>query len=115
MESRFASRRELQQALLAWRDVARVSAGIVEAHVYEDVVAVGTFGLEVGAVSADALERHVQSDAFGSLVGALNVLAEHVRMSISELTTDFGPGSFAAIRRICLEDDEGEPAEKSSR
>ena len=100
-----AARRELLQALLVWLDAAHQDEGVVDAHVYEDAVSPGVFGLDASVATGAAMEKHVKSDAFATLLGALDVLAQHVHMSISKLTSDFGPEAFHTIRSIGFEGD----------
>jgi hypothetical protein len=107
MQARVASRRELQQALLSWLDAARKDGAVEQARVYEDVILPGVFALEADTLTGAALDVHVHSDAFAVLLGALTVLAEHVHMTVSQLTKDFGPGAFAAIRDMSLAEGEG--------
>ena len=106
MQARVASRRELQQALLSWLDAARSDAAVAQARVYEDVIVPGVFALEADTLNDAALDVHVHSDAFAVLLGALNVLAEHVHLSVAHLAKDFGPGAFAAIRHVRLAEGE---------
>jgi hypothetical protein len=107
-----AARRELLQALLVWLDAAHQDDGVIAAHIYEDVISPGVFGLDADVSTGAAMEKHVHSDAFANLLGALNVLAQHVHMSISKLTSDFGPEAFHAIKTICFERDREEPLRK---
>jgi hypothetical protein len=107
MQARVASRRELQQALLSWLDAARKDDAVEQARVYEDVMLPGVFALEADMLTGAAVDVHVHSEAFAVLIGALNVLAEHVHLSVSQLTKDFGPGAFAAIRHVSLAENEG--------
>jgi len=106
MQARVASRRELQQALLSWLDAARKDDAVEEARVYEDVILPGVFALEADTLTGAALDVHVHSDAFAVLLGALNVLGEHVHLSVSQLTRDFGPGAISAIRHVSLAESE---------
>lgn len=95
MEARFASRRELQQALLSWLEVVRKDPGVAQACVYEDVVSPGVFALQADMVTSAAMDRHMGSDAFSALMGAITVLADHVQMSIDQPSVEFGPGAVA--------------------
>ena len=95
-----ASRRELQQALLAWETAARSEGGVREAHVYEDVLMPGVFGLEALVDSAAGLDRHLHSASFGALLGALSVLAQHMDLAIYQPTQEFGTDAIAIVRRL---------------
>ena len=95
-----ASRRELQQALLAWETAARSEGCVREAHVYEDVVTPGVFGLDARMDSAADLDRHLHSASFGALLGALSVLARDVDLAICQPTQEFGSDAMAIVRRL---------------
>jgi quinol monooxygenase YgiN len=113
IESRVAARRELLQALLVWLDAAREDDGVIEAHIYEDAVSAGVFRLDADVATGAAMEKHVHSEPFAVLLGAFNVLAQDVHMSISKLTSDFGPEAFHAIRSVCFDGDREEPLRKN--
>jgi quinol monooxygenase YgiN len=100
MHCQTAARRELQQALLAWEGAARMEQGVNNAHVYEDVMTPGVFCLVVQVASPEALEAHLHSPWFGTLLGALNVLAQDVDMSICEPAQEFGHDALGCIRRL---------------
>ncbi len=95
-----ASRRELQQALLAWETAARIEGCVREAHVYEDVLSPGVFGAEAKLDSAADLDRHLHSASFGALLGALSVLAQYMDLAICQPTQEFGADAIAIVRRL---------------
>jgi hypothetical protein len=100
MACQTAARRELQQALLAWELSARAATGVSRTHVYEDVVTPGVFGLEAVMATSDALDAHLHSQAFGALLGALNVLAQDVYVSVCQPAPEFNPDALSSIRRM---------------
>jgi hypothetical protein len=95
-----ASRRELQQALLAWETAARIEGCVREAHVYEDVLSPGVFGAEAKLDSAADLDQHLHSASFGALLGALSVLAQYMDLAICQPTQEFGADAIAIVRRL---------------
>jgi len=83
IEAHPAERRELFQALLAWTATTRKDAGVLAAHVYEDLEAPAAFNLVSEWRTPSALDAHLRSDAFGVLLGALKVLARPHRMAVT--------------------------------
>jgi hypothetical protein len=70
------------------------------AYVYEDVDTPGVFGLEAQVADSAALDAHLQSPAFGALLGAINVLAETASVSVSQPAREFGLDALGGIRRL---------------
>lgn len=95
-----ASRRELQQALLAWEGAARMEGFVRAVRVYEDVRVPGAYGLEARLSSAVDLDSHLRSASFAALLGALSVLAQHMDLSICQPTEEFGTDAMAVIRQV---------------
>lgn len=109
MEARFASRRELQQALLSWLDAVRKDPGVAQAGVYEDVVSPGVFALHAHMMTSAAMDQHMVSDAFSTLMGAITVLADHVRISVDQSLVEFGPGGQGVVRLGSVDPPTGRP------
>jgi len=92
-----AERRELAQALLSWVIAARQEPALLSAHVYEDLEAAAAFSLTTQWKTAADLDKHLRSDAFALLTGALRVLAQPYRMVV--LQPDDEHGAIQAITR----------------
>lgn len=99
MTTHEASRRELQQALVAWA-AASARRSTRAAHVYEDVLRPGVFAVEATMADGVDLESHLKSPDFGALLGALTVLCRDVDLSIRQPAPSFGPDHLASIRRL---------------
>jgi quinol monooxygenase YgiN len=99
MSAHEASRRELQQALVAWAS-ASGRRGTRSVHVYEDVLQPGVFAVEATMADVVDLESHLTSPDFGALLGALTVLGRDVDVSIRQTVPSFGPDPLASIRRL---------------
>ena len=95
-----SARRELQQALLEWAVAVRHSTGALVSNVYEDAEAPAVFGLVGEWESPSALEAHLRSDAFGVLLGALELLAQPVRLTVAREADEYGKDALPAIRRL---------------
>jgi quinol monooxygenase YgiN len=95
-----SARRELLQALVDWAATARHSAGALVSNVYEDAEAPAAFGLVGEWESTSALEAHLRSDAFGVLLGALELLAQPVRLTVARAADEYGKDALPAIRRL---------------
>jgi quinol monooxygenase YgiN len=95
-----AARRELLQALVDWTATVRLSTGSLCSSVYEDVEMPGVFGLVGEWVSTSDLEEHLRSDAFGVLLGALELLAKTVRLTVARAAEEYGTDALPAIRRL---------------
>ena len=74
--------------------------GVRTVHVYEDVVKAGVFSLDVELSTLADLEAHIRSSAFSALLGAANVLAANVEISICQPATEFGGDPAGCIRRL---------------
>ncbi len=98
--ARTSARRELLQALLDWAAAARREPGVRESNVYEDVEAPATFALTAEWPSAAALEAHLRSDAFGVLLGALEMLGHPATLRVSRPEEAYGDDALRAIRRL---------------
>ncbi len=79
------SRRELVQVLLHWAERVRADPGALAAHVYEDLETGKFLFLESRWRTRPALGAHVCSQSFGSLLGAVEVLAESSEIAVSEV------------------------------
>jgi quinol monooxygenase YgiN len=101
---RISSRLELLQALLEWAAAARVDPGAggpaVNVNVYEDVEHHSTFAMHGEWPSPAALNAHVRSDPFGALLGAVQLLAHSVRLSVGEETVEYGLDPLTVIRGL---------------
>jgi quinol monooxygenase YgiN len=95
-----SARRELLQALLDWAAMARHSTGALVSNVYEDAEASAVFGLVAEWESTSALEAHLRSDAFGVLLGALELLARPARLTVARAADEYGTDALPAIRRL---------------
>lgn len=100
MVARTSARRELLQALLEWAAAARRQTDLRAANVYEDAEAPATFGLSVECEGETALEAHVRSDSFGVLLGALQLLAQSARLTVTGASGDEGTDALPRIRRL---------------
>jgi quinol monooxygenase YgiN len=98
--ARTSARRELLQALLEWAKAARREAGVQTANVYEDIETPATFGLTGAWDSDDALDAHFRSGQFGILLGALDVLAQSTRLTVTRAKDEEGTDALPAIRRL---------------
>jgi hypothetical protein len=88
------------QALLEWAAAARRQTDLRSANVYEDAEAPATFGLSVECEGETALEAHVRSDSFGVLLGALQLLAQSSRLTVTRATGADGGDALPTIRRL---------------
>jgi quinol monooxygenase YgiN len=95
-----SGRRELLQALLDWAATVRHSPGALAANVFEDVETPGVFGLVGEWESTPALEAHLRADAFGVLLGALELLAKPARLTVARAADEYGTDALPAIRRL---------------
>jgi quinol monooxygenase YgiN len=95
-----ACRRELQQALVSWAAAATADGTVRSAHVCEDVLAPGVFGIEADMDDGAGLDAHLRSAVFGALMGALTVLARDVAVAIRQPVPAFGTNALELIRRI---------------
>jgi quinol monooxygenase YgiN len=94
------ARRELLQAMVDWTVSVRRSTGALTANVYEDVEEPGVFGLVGEWESPTAFEAHLRSDAFGVLLGALELLARPARLTVARLASEYGRNALPAIRGL---------------
>jgi quinol monooxygenase YgiN len=85
IEAHVAQRRELVQALLQWAAAARQEGGTLATDVYEDVAAGNIFCVVSQWASRPALETHLRGAAFGSMLGAIEVLADRSTVSVTEV------------------------------
>jgi len=95
-----SARRELLQALVDWAATARHSTGALVSNVYEDAEASAVFGLVAEWESPSALEAHLRSDAFGVLLGAMELLAKPARLTVARAADEYGTDALPAIRRL---------------
>jgi quinol monooxygenase YgiN len=84
------SRRELMQALTGWAEAARRAPGSVRAGVAEDVEVEAAFELVAEWETEKDLEAHLLSDTFGVLMGAAEVLAISMHVSVGRTTDEHG-------------------------
>ena len=98
--ARPGARRELAQALLDWVAAARRAAGIVRSSVCEDIEAEAAFELIAEWETPAALGIHVSSESFGILLGAMSVLADPVRMSVTRAADEYGTDALWALKRL---------------
>jgi quinol monooxygenase YgiN len=94
------ARRELLQALLDWAATARHEHGTRESLVYEDAEAPATFGLIGEWESMTALENHLRSDAFGVLLGAIELLARPTGLTVAGVSERHREAVLPAFRRM---------------
>jgi quinol monooxygenase YgiN len=95
-----AARRELLQALVSWAGIVRGEAGMLASSVYEDVEGSGTFRVEAEWTNATSLEDHFRSDDFGVLLGALELLAMPIRLTVTSTAEEYGTEPLPPIRRL---------------
>jgi quinol monooxygenase YgiN len=86
IEARTAQRRELAQALLQWAAATRREAGAQVADVYEDVGAANVFCVVSQWATRPAFEAHLRGSAFGSMLGAVELLADQSGVAVTEAT-----------------------------
>lgn len=98
IEANVAQRRELAQALLQWAAAARRDAGTLVTDVYEDVAAGNVFCVVSQWPDRLALEAHLRGPAFGSMLGAIELLADRSTVSVTE-TIDHADASMS-LRRL---------------
>lgn len=100
IESNVPERRELGQALLAWATAARRDAGVLVAHVYEDIEAPAAFCLVAQWESQQAIETHIKGPEFGAMLGAFELLARPAEMSITQVGDVNGSDAWRTVRRL---------------
>jgi quinol monooxygenase YgiN len=88
------------QALVDWAATVRHSSGALVSYVYEDADEPAVFGLVGEWESPSALEAHLRSDAFGVLLGALELLAQPVRLTVARSADEYGKDALPAIRLL---------------
>jgi quinol monooxygenase YgiN len=98
IEAHVAQRRELAQALLQWAAAARREGGTLATDVYEDVAAGNIFCVVSQWSSRPALEAHLRGAAFGSMLGAIEVLADRSTVSVTEAADQ--AGASMTLRRL---------------
>ncbi len=79
------SRRELVQVLVHWAERVREDPGALTAHIYEDLETAKFVFLESRWRTRPALGAHLRSSSFGSLLGAVELLAESSEIAVAEL------------------------------
>jgi quinol monooxygenase YgiN len=84
IEANAAQRRELAQALLQWAADAMDELGVLAAEVYEDMGAPNAFCLVSRWANRQALGSHTRGPAFGSMLGAVELLASRSRVALTE-------------------------------
>jgi quinol monooxygenase YgiN len=98
VEAQLSQRRELAQALLQWAASARREAGAMGADVYEDVGAGNIFCVMSQWEDRPALDAHLRGPTFGSMLGAIELLADRSTALVTEATGREGPSM--ALRRL---------------
>jgi quinol monooxygenase YgiN len=98
--ARVSARRELLQTLLECASASRKEPGIQESNLYEDVEAPAVFGLVARWDGDAALEAHFRSCHFGVLLGALELLAQSARVTVTRATGEDGTDALPTIRRL---------------
>lgn len=111
--ARPSARRELLQALQEWTVSVRREPGIVAANVYEDIDTPSVFGVVAGWQSEDALDAHLRSGAFGFLLGAVDVLTQTARVSVTRAMDEYPMDALPAIRRLRHDAAEGDGSRTS--
>ncbi len=97
---RHSARRELLQALLGWTGSVRREPGALQSNVYEDVEDEAAFRVEAEWADAAALEGHLRSDLCGVLLGALELLAEPPRLTVTTTAIGYETEPLEMIRRL---------------
>lgn len=90
IEANPAGRRELAQALLHWAITARSDGGTLAANVYEDLEAASVFYLVGRWANRSAFESHLRTPTFGSMVGAVELLAGPPDVAVAEIGDEGG-------------------------
>jgi quinol monooxygenase YgiN len=98
--SRASARRELLQALLEWAANTRRESGVHVANAYEDAESPAVFGLVAEWDGEAALEGHLRSYGFGVLLGALELLTQSARLTVTRATGEDGKDALPTIRRL---------------
>ncbi len=88
------SRRELLQVLLQSADGVRRDRQALSAHVYEDLESPTVLCLESSWRSREALAAHMNSQRFGSLLGAVEVLASRTEVAMLEVPEEAARSSL---------------------
>ena len=99
IEVRPTARRELAQALLQWVNTVR-RVNDTAAHLYEDQEPPHAFCVVSTWPTAEALARHLAAPEFGSLVGAVELLASDSTVLIAEARN--GVPGLPELRRLCV-------------
>jgi quinol monooxygenase YgiN len=98
IKAHIAQRRELTQALLQWAAAAKRERGTLATDVYEDVAEGNIFCVVSQWTSLRALQAHLRGPAFGSLLGAIDLLADRSTVSVTE-AADHAEASMS-LRRL---------------
>lgn len=100
VEARTAERRELAQALIAWAKAARAETGARGCSIYEDLETPAVFYLISQWESRQTFQAHVGGPRFGSILGALDLLALPPQVAITEIAEATEKDSLLALRRL---------------
>lgn len=82
LEAHPPHRRELVQALSQWAEAVRRQPQSSRCQLYEDLESPGVFGLVARWDDESSLEKHLKSEPFGVLQGALEVLARPAHFEV---------------------------------
>lgn len=89
IEAHPAGRRELAQALIDWAASVRRDAGSAAAHVYEDLEAAAPVFCVVSEwPTRPALDAHLRGEAFSSMLGAVELLADRAAVTVTDSVSD---------------------------
>ena len=86
IEAQISQRRELAQALLQWVATVRCASGASGVDVYEDIGAGNIFCVMSQWDNRPALDAHLRGSSFGSMLGAVELLAERSTVLVTEAT-----------------------------
>lgn len=83
-----------------WVAAVRSEPGVFSVNLYEDVEDPVAFRVESQWADRRTLERHLRSDVFGVLLGALELLAEPALLTVSTTAAGYETDPLAAIRKL---------------
>lgn len=98
------SRRELLQVLLQSASGVRRDPAVLAAFVYEDLESPTVVCLETRWSIREAFAAHLDSQRFGSLLGAVEVLASGTEVVVIETAEDASPSMTLRVLRDTFRD-----------
>ena len=92
-------RTELLQTVSALISSTRQERGCITHNFYQDVQDENSFNLIEEWQTQDDLDNHLQSDNFGILLGAMNLLSEPPEIKLNAISYTAGMEAIDAIRK----------------